>query len=123
MLLFTKCHHCHEEVKLPFSHPDKSEIVQEKGESLRLTCKHCQQEDNYHWNEIHAKTERRFFNLIFLVLLFPSLVYGWMLFEQIFLSNIFYNLLAVILLMLVPWLLYLELRAQEHLDTTNFNQQ
>jgi hypothetical protein len=121
MQLYTKCHHCQQELSLPFAHPDKSELIKEKGDSLHLRCHHCHQQDKYEWYEIHAREEKRMLLIVLGFLLIPSLVFGILFREEIFLSMIWYNVLAVCLLVLVPCLLYLELRAQEHLDTRLFD--
>lgn len=121
MRLTTTCHYCENEFKLAFSHPDKAELIKEKGDPLNLTCHHCHQEGQYPVKNLKAKEEKKVMLIVFVLLLIPSWILGLMLLEEIFLSSMLYNILAVILLSLVPYLLYLELKAQERLDTSNFN--
>ncbi|KAA3623256.1 MAG: hypothetical protein DWQ02_24775 [Bacteroidetes bacterium] len=123
MRLTTTCHYCENELRLAFSHPDKDELIKEKGDLLDLTCHHCHQEGQYPVKDLKAKEERKVILIAFVIMLLPSWIMGLMLWEEIFLSSIIYNVLAVILLSLVPYLLYLELKAQERLDTHNFNHQ
>ncbi len=121
MRLTTTCHYCNNELKLAFSHPDKDELIKEKGDPLNLTCNHCHQEGQYSVNSLKAKEERKVILIAFVIMLVPSWIMGLLLWDEIFLPSMLYNILAVILLSLVPYLLYLELKAQERLDTTNFN--
>lgn len=120
MQLYTQCHHCQQELRLPFAHPDKSELIKEKGDLLQLSCPHCHKEDAYEWYEIKAREEKRMLIIVLVALLVPSLVFGILFRDEIFLSLFWYNILAVFLLVLVPCLLYLEFRAQERLDTHLF---
>lgn len=119
MKKFVTCKNCKENIYIKIKVRDRIELSQKMGNAIDLTCKRCNTTNNYFANEVRAIASR-FYDFLFLVMLFASGVVGFILFKYYWNKSI-YLYYIIPMAVAIPGLIFFTLTKSQNQKIRTFN--